>query len=310
MRTVSAVAERRLGFGPVDDPLTPDAGSVVSIVGGWKKGKAALGASFVESGLDAGETVVCVNPMGKQPCPARLLGDHLEEALDRDRLVTLEGIDFSGPDSLRDAVDRVTDAVASESVGRCLIFSWTDLHIGFDEDEMAAANRLATRLVRMLRRERVTSMISLEPVASMDLPVARALSDSLLFVERRNGVGEVSLDGSDETWSFSVENGAASFASPDEGCVESVRSSKVRRVVLRYLADIYPESAYQSEVGRRTGLRGSSVTGALKGIAGRYAESESLEAMGLVEMSGRVGRRIYYRATAEGLEVAERVDDA
>lgn len=310
MRTVSAVAERRLGFGPVTDPLTPDAGSVVSIVGGWKKGKAALGASFVGSGLDAGETVVCVNPIGKQPCPARLLGDDLEEALDRGRLVTLKGIEFSGPESLKDAVDRVTDAVSSEGASRCLVFSWTDLHIGFDEEEMAAANRLATRFVRMLRREGVTSMISLEPVASMDLPVARALSDSLLFVERRNGVGELSLDGSDETWSFSVENGVATFASPDEGCVESVRSSKVRREVLRHLADIYPDTAYQSEVARSTDLRGSSVTGALKGIPGRYAESESLEALGLVEMSGRVGRRIYYQATPEGIEVAERVGDA
>lgn len=308
---MSVMASRALGLGPVTEGKVTGAAPVISLVGSWKSGKAALGASFARAGLESGEDVVCINPLGNEPCPGEVI--RVQQELRDDswsgELVTLSGFDLSGPGALEAAIDQVSSSVSEVGASRCLLFSWTDFHIGFDRTEMAVVNRLSRALIRLFKDEDVASLISLDPVSSMDLPVARALSDLLLFVERDSGLGSMSPDGSDESWAFTVESGLPSFGAPDERCVQALLGSKVRRTVLEYLCEIYPETAYQAEMARAVDMRQSGVTGALKGIPGRYAESESLEALGLVEVSGRVGRRIYYRATKEGLKVASKILD-
>ena len=43
----------------------------------------------------------------------------------------------------------------------------------------------------------------------------------------------------------------------------SLRKSKIRRIVLKYLVDIYPKKSYVSEIAKETDLRRNEVSGAL-----------------------------------------------
>jgi len=79
----------------------------------------------------------------------------------------------------------------------------------------------------------------------------------------------------------------------------SLRKSKVRRMVLRYLIDIYPKKVYASEIAKETDLRINEVCGALNGSSDRYKKESSLVELGLVEKDEREGT-CFYSATERG----------
>jgi predicted transcriptional regulator with HTH domain len=81
-----------------------------------------------------------------------------------------------------------------------------------------------------------------------------------------------------------------------------LRKSKARRLVLTYLADIYPRRSYPSEIAREIGLGVNEVFGALNGVRNRYKKEYSLVNLNLVKKEKR--NRIYlYSATDLGCDV-------
>ncbi|MCK4247511.1 MAG: transcriptional regulator [Methanomicrobia archaeon] len=88
----------------------------------------------------------------------------------------------------------------------------------------------------------------------------------------------------------------------DPEVVAPLRKSKVRRMVLSYLVNIYPHYSYPSEIARNTNLRATDVCGVLKGLSNRYKKENSLVDLGLVEKSGKKNGH-FYNATKIGCKI-------
>ncbi|MDW5551474.1 archaellum operon transcriptional activator EarA family protein [Methanosarcina sp.] len=84
----------------------------------------------------------------------------------------------------------------------------------------------------------------------------------------------------------------------------SLTRSGVRRSILMYLYEIYPQASYPAEIARRINAHPMSVIGGLKGINNRYDISSSLlklEMVFIVEENGS----IFYKLSEIGKEIAE-----
>ena len=69
----------------------------------------------------------------------------------------------------------------------------------------------------------------------------------------------------------------------DPKVIWSLRKSRIRRTVLHYLVNIYPNHSYPSEIARNTNLRPTDVCGVLNGLSDRFKEENSLVNLELVE---------------------------
>ena len=81
-----------------------------------------------------------------------------------------------------------------------------------------------------------------------------------------------------------------------------LRKSKTRRMVLGYLAGIYPKKSYAAEIARKTDLRPTDVCGALNGVPNRFKKENSLVELGLVEKHEEKDGCLY-STTKEGREI-------
>jgi len=291
------VGEIELGLGPVgEDASGIGRGSVICLVGSWGIGKAALASSFLEKGLESGEGAVCVNPLGTEPSPCTILDERgnyqLEES---DDFYHVEG--GVSKENFGDVMERLFSKIDGQARG--VLFSWTDLHIGMSD--LSEVNMLARESVVDVKEREFTSLVSFDPVSNFDLEVTRALSDLLLFVDGSGGSGSISVDGSGTEYDFVIDSGRPVF-SEDSGVFTETLSSSNRRRVLEYLVEIYPDSAYQSEISEALGVDCVGVSGALRGMDGRYSSKFSLVGNGLAEVE-KDGGRVYYSATDRGAEV-------
>ncbi len=86
--------------------------------------------------------------------------------------------------------------------------------------------------------------------------------------------------------------------------LRSLRRSKVRNEVARYLYKIYPEESYPAEIGRNIEIEPTNILGGLRGMNHRFDESNSLLGLGLVDKIGDNGTT-YYRLSEHGKSLIE-----
>ena len=79
----------------------------------------------------------------------------------------------------------------------------------------------------------------------------------------------------------------------DGEIIRSIRRSQLRREVLKYLANIYPNRAYLTEIAFTLDRQATTVNGALSGAGHRYAKESSLLALNLVSVVSRSGKKYY-----------------
>ncbi|WP_456370310.1 helix-turn-helix domain-containing protein [Geoglobus sp.] len=92
----------------------------------------------------------------------------------------------------------------------------------------------------------------------------------------------------------------------DPHILRSINKSALRRKVLFYLYNIYPNYDYLANISRMIRSDPSNVLGCLRGMGNRYNGSSSLIELGLVEVVEREGFK-YYRITNLGRQVVEYV---
>jgi hypothetical protein len=90
----------------------------------------------------------------------------------------------------------------------------------------------------------------------------------------------------------------------DPAIIRSLKKSRVRRNVLKYLRKIYPNSSYPAEIANNIDASPSNVLGALRGNSRRYKEAMSLILLGLIE-DEKIGETRHYRLTSKGLLTAK-----
>jgi predicted transcriptional regulator with HTH domain len=93
----------------------------------------------------------------------------------------------------------------------------------------------------------------------------------------------------------------------DEEVMKSLRRSKIRIVVLLFIAQSYFRQANLKELCKGLNICASNILGALNGYKGRYKFEESLVGLGLVErveylIDGH--KLIHYRLTEKGARIA------
>jgi len=86
--------------------------------------------------------------------------------------------------------------------------------------------------------------------------------------------------------------------------LRSLRRSRVRTEVARYLYKIYPEESYPAEIGRNIGIEPTNILGGLRGMNHRFDESNSLLGLGLVDIIEDIGAT-YYRLSEHGKSLIE-----
>jgi predicted transcriptional regulator with HTH domain len=86
--------------------------------------------------------------------------------------------------------------------------------------------------------------------------------------------------------------------------LRSLRRSRVRAEVARYLYKIYPEGSYPAEICRNIGIEPTNILGGLRGMNHRFDESNSLLGMGLVDKIEDNGAT-YYRLSEYGKSLIE-----
>ncbi len=92
----------------------------------------------------------------------------------------------------------------------------------------------------------------------------------------------------------------------DPHILRSINKSALRRKVLFYLYNVYPNSDYLSNISKMIRSDATNVLGCIKGMGNRYNGSSSLIELGLVEVVERDGFK-YYRITELGRKVVEYV---
>lgn len=81
----------------------------------------------------------------------------------------------------------------------------------------------------------------------------------------------------------------------DGEVIRSIKRSRTRTLILKYLWDKYPEKAYLSEITRFIHSDVSNIHGALNGMLhGRWALELSLVSLGLVDKI-HLKNHVYYR---------------
>lgn len=89
----------------------------------------------------------------------------------------------------------------------------------------------------------------------------------------------------------------------------SLKRSRVRTEILKFLANIHPDAGYQAEIAREIGSTPSNARCALSGALWgekRFHSAYSLISLGLVEAKEMNGKK-YYKITDMGLEAARRL---
>ena len=79
----------------------------------------------------------------------------------------------------------------------------------------------------------------------------------------------------------------------DGDILRSIKKSKIRREVLKYLSNIYPDRAYLTQIGYDLNKSTTSVNGALIGIGCKYSVESSLLSLKLVSVISRSGKKYY-----------------
>jgi len=90
----------------------------------------------------------------------------------------------------------------------------------------------------------------------------------------------------------------------DPFVIRAINRSELRKRILTYLYEIYPNSSYLAEISRVIRSDPSNVKGALIGLGNKYNGSSSLVSLGLVEVIEREGFK-YYRLSDYGKKVVE-----
>ncbi|ABR54194.1 conserved hypothetical protein [Methanococcus vannielii SB] len=86
-------------------------------------------------------------------------------------------------------------------------------------------------------------------------------------------------------------NSKAIFTNPT--VLRSLKKSKLRKKVLYFLYDSYPNGTYLSELSRKVRSDPANVLGCLKGMNTRYNGSSSLIELGLIVYIEEDGIKIY-----------------
>lgn len=94
----------------------------------------------------------------------------------------------------------------------------------------------------------------------------------------------------------------------DPVVIRSLKKSRVRVDILRYLAKIYPNSSYPNEIARKIKMDPSNVIGGLRGMGNRYNGSSSLVELGLVEVVMKFNYP-HYRLTELGKKIADHFEE-
>lgn len=88
--------------------------------------------------------------------------------------------------------------------------------------------------------------------------------------------------------------------------IMSLKRSRVRREILRYLSRIYPQSSYPARIAGEIRTTPSNVLCAIRGADGRYVALLSLISLGLIEIENSDGRKCY-KLSREGIEAARQI---
>ena len=97
------------------------------------------------------------------------------------------------------------------------------------------------------------------------------------------------------------------MADDDKAIIRSLRRSKVRVVILLFIAQNYYGQANLKQLRKGLNICASNLLGALIGVQGRYSYQDSLVGLGLlerVETSIEGHKMIHYRITEKGLRIA------
>jgi uncharacterized protein len=87
----------------------------------------------------------------------------------------------------------------------------------------------------------------------------------------------------------------------------SLMRSEVRKSILMYLHEIYPQASYPAEIARCINAHPMSVIGGLKGSNNRYDVSNSLLELGVISIVKENGTT-FYKLSYIGKKVAEEYD--
>ena len=79
----------------------------------------------------------------------------------------------------------------------------------------------------------------------------------------------------------------------DGEIIRSITRSSLRREVLKYLSNIYPDRAYLTQISYVMNKSPTSVNGALIGLGCKYSVDSSLLSLNLVSVVSRSGRKYY-----------------
>lgn len=93
----------------------------------------------------------------------------------------------------------------------------------------------------------------------------------------------------------------------DPRIMRTLRKSRVRTEIVKYLHRIYPNVSYPEEIARNVGSNATSVIGALRGIGERYKKASSLIERGIVDMVEIDGKK-YYRLSQRGMEIIKHLN--
>ena len=95
----------------------------------------------------------------------------------------------------------------------------------------------------------------------------------------------------------------------DGEILRSMRRSGLRKEVLKYLANIYPEKAYLSQIAYDLDVQATNVLGVLFGFKGRYVAESSLVSLNLVLIIEKAGKKYYQLNRPYADEVLELINE-
>ena len=95
----------------------------------------------------------------------------------------------------------------------------------------------------------------------------------------------------------------------DGEILRSMKRSGLRKEVLLYLADIYPDRAPLTRISYVLDKHLASVSGALNGIGGNYTLESSLLSLNLVSVISRSGKKYYQLNRPFADEVLELINE-
>ena len=91
-----------------------------------------------------------------------------------------------------------------------------------------------------------------------------------------------------------------------EEVLRSLRRSRVRTEIVKYLYKIYPNASYPAEISRNTGIDPTNILGGLRGMGNRFDAGNSLLNQGVGEKVERE-KATYYRLSEQGKSLIESI---